>query len=613
MDPDSSPTFDSLVIGPANRLASAAARRAAESPGTTYNPLFLYSEPGLGKSHILSAIVHHARASHTALPLLSQSSEEYLEELDEAIEDGTQDELRARYLGLELLLLDDVQAIAGHLEGQQTLLRLIDELSGKGAQIVLASDKPPAEIEGLDGRLIRRFSDGLIVDLGVPDYEMRIEILTRWGEASGVSFRSGVLEALARGRFKDVPNLQAAFDQVVSVQRVENRMISPEDLTELFANETWLPRARRTKAEKPSEKPSKAPKKTQPPAAKPIEWRAALQAVIDSARIDSIAATPLVRLLEEPQSPIGWRTTLREFAEGANRVREIRKALKALGDPWPETSAGLLTDTEHLEEAENLLALARERMRPFPPLPGGEGILGLAGRFPVLVLKAAEQLIREVSTIYKPLYIHSPDQARRDELLFAAGRSFSVVWPTGVVAHVSVPEFAQELVQALTNGVAGAWRERWWSVDLLLLHGIERLPDTGRAQDEFFHLLQALGSRGARIILSSDRAPGEVMGIPERLALKLEEGFVVDLGTGLSEADAFRPGRKGRGARESLPSEGEADETGVGREGDAEVSVGATSGPFELDPERVVWNWPTIEARIVDLEGVPVSGGRNGD
>jgi hypothetical protein len=294
-------------------------------------------------------------------------------------------------------------------------------------------------------------------------------------------------------------------------------------------------------------------------------------------------------------------------------VREIRRALKSLGDPWPETAAGLLTDTEHLEEAENLLSLARERMRPFPPLPGGEGILGLAGRFPVLVLKAAEQLIREVSTIYKPLYIHSPHLARRDELLLAAGRSFSTVWPTGVVAHVSVPEFAQELVQALTNGVAGAWRERWWSVDLLLLHGIERLPDTGRAQDEFFHLLQALGSRGARIILSSDRAPGEVTGIPERLALKLEEGFVVDLGTGVSEAGGARPGKKGRDARRSPPSEGEADEIGVGRKGDAEVSASTTSGPFELDPERVVWNWPTVEDRIVDLEGVPVSGGRSGD
>ena len=585
MDPDSSLTFDTLIVGPANRLASAAARRAAESPGTTYNPLFVYSEPGLGKSHILSAIVRHAQDNHARFSVLSRSSEEFLQELAEAIEDGAQDAFRDHYLSHELMILDDVQTLADHPEGQEMLLRLIDELSGKGAQIVLASDQPPAEIEGLDGRLIRRFSDGLIVDLGVPDYEMRLAIATNKAEESEASFGPGVLEALARGRFKDVRKLQEALRKIVSVQRT-GRTVGPEDLKELFGDQEWAPRARKRK------KSASSKKRVEKAAPPPVEWRAAVQAVVDSARIDSIAATPLAKLLEESESPIGWRTTLREFAERANRVREIREELRSLGDPWPETAAGLLTDTRCLEEAENLLTLARELMRPFPSLPDGMAILGMAGRFPTIALKAAEQLIREVSTVYNPLFIHSPDSARASEFMLAAGRSFLTVQPQGIVAHASASEFAQELVHAITSGVAGAWRERWWSVDLLLLHGVQRMPETGRAQDEFFHLFQALGSRGARVILAADRAPGQITGIPERLALKLEEGFVTDLGTGVEEPDVA---------------------SDVSERVEAEAGAGPTGGSFQLDPERMVWHWPVIEDRIADPGDSRVVGSSHGN
>ena len=132
-------TFESFVVGPANRLASAAARRAADSPGTSYNPLFLYSAPGLGKTHILTAIAHQSKKGEAGeveyMPL-----EDYLERLEGSLQAGKGDGL---YGDLDILLLDDVQFLTGQPEAQEMLLKTLDQLTSAGGQIVLASDRPP--------------------------------------------------------------------------------------------------------------------------------------------------------------------------------------------------------------------------------------------------------------------------------------------------------------------------------------------------------------------------------------------------------------------------------------------------------------------------------------
>ena len=171
-------TFDSFVVGPANRLASAAARRAADSPGTSYNPLFVYSASGLGKTHILTAIAHQALKAAPDRKLEYMALERYLERLEGAIETGGHDSA-ALFSDYDILLLDDVQFLTGQPEAQEMLLRTLDQLSAAGSQVVLASDRPPADIDGLDARLLSRFSGGLIVDIGVPEYETRVAIIRK--------------------------------------------------------------------------------------------------------------------------------------------------------------------------------------------------------------------------------------------------------------------------------------------------------------------------------------------------------------------------------------------------------------------------------------------------
>ena len=189
-------TFENFVVGPANRLASAAARRAAESPGTSYNPLFIYSASGLGKTHILGSIARYAARNHPEWTVIYQTLEGFLAELTEQLGEG--EAFRSSYDGLDILLMDDVQFLTGQAQAQEMLLRTIDNLTGAGKQVVLASDRPPTEIDGLDSRLRSRFEGGLLVDIGPPEYETRIAIIRKQAEARGQPLNPGVAEVVGR-------------------------------------------------------------------------------------------------------------------------------------------------------------------------------------------------------------------------------------------------------------------------------------------------------------------------------------------------------------------------------------------------------------------------------
>ncbi|MFP4624863.1 MAG: DnaA ATPase domain-containing protein, partial [Gemmatimonadota bacterium] len=226
-------TFEAFVVGPANRLAVAAARRVADSPGASYNPLFIYSASGLGKTHLLGAIGNHVEGIHAA-EVVYDTTEHLMEELSAAVEAGEQDAFRHRLRGTGLLLLDDVQFLAGRRQELEELLRAWDALAGRGAQVVLTSDRPPQEIDELDDRLLSRLSGGLIVDVGTPDYETRIAIARRKAEERGITLVPDVFRALARIAFTNVRELQGALNRLIAVQELEERTVTPEEVTELL-------------------------------------------------------------------------------------------------------------------------------------------------------------------------------------------------------------------------------------------------------------------------------------------------------------------------------------------------------------------------------------------
>src|SRR6185436_1731172 len=160
----------------------------AEQPGLTYNPLFIYSGSGLGKTHLISAIGNVVVQRDPKASVEYVSLEDFVEQLHAAIAANEADRFKQRYGRVDVLLLDDMQFLTGRKETQAELLRLLNALQGTGRQVVMTSDRPPAEIPDVDDRLITRLAGGLIVDIGAPDIETRIAILRAKCDERGVRF-----------------------------------------------------------------------------------------------------------------------------------------------------------------------------------------------------------------------------------------------------------------------------------------------------------------------------------------------------------------------------------------------------------------------------------------
>lgn len=536
-------TFDSFIVGPANRLAAAAARRVADAPGTSYNPLFIYSSSGLGKSHILNGIAHYAARVHPGFGVVYVTVESFLNELTQAVQAGSEEELRQRYEELHILLLDDVQFFTGQKEAQEMLLRLLDRMSKSGGQIVLASDRPPAEINGLDERLLTRFSGGLIVDIAVPEYETKVAILRKKAEERNQTFEPGVAEALAKHSFSSVRQLSGALNKILAIQELEGRQAGVDEIEALAG----LKEAAQALAAGPiagrqlldefgsfMEELSHTVSHTVEREEEP--WRRLLRETAEMFEKDGFLGTRLRRILDSETAPADPQEVADQFRRDIARLRQVEKSLATAGNPWPEAAVGLLKDPERLDEAVSLLASAQERTRPFPRLGAGPFLADLQSNYEAVVIKAAGKLITEERPEYNPLYIWSGNRTGPLALVAATARSFREAHKLANIAVVSAGEFAEDYIRALSDGVGGAWRERWWDLDLLLLYDAQLISGTERAKDEFFHLFEASKRTGTKIMIAADRVPSGIDNIDERLRTRFEMGLVVEAsGKGLPQ------------------------------------------------------------------------------
>jgi chromosomal replication initiator protein len=227
---DPSLTFENFVVGQENRLACEAARTAAESPGSAYNPLFIYSDTGLGKTHLLIALANHAQKMQPELQVAYAPLEELMRTLSSI---GDSD---SSYRDADILLVDDLQFIGSHSQSHQILFHLLDHLLMAGKQVALACDRPPLELGELDDRLLSRFSGGLVVDIGRPTLETRRAILDLRLSAIGEVLRPEVVEAIARRAIENVRQLKGALNRVLAAQKLEEREVEADEVDRLLAD-----------------------------------------------------------------------------------------------------------------------------------------------------------------------------------------------------------------------------------------------------------------------------------------------------------------------------------------------------------------------------------------
>ncbi|MCE7921044.1 MAG: chromosomal replication initiator protein DnaA [Chloroflexi bacterium CFX1] len=219
-------TFDTYVVGSGNRLAHAACQAVAEKPARAYNPLFLYGGVGLGKTHLLHAIGNACHAS--GLNILYVSSEEFTNDLIAAIRTHTTQAFREKYRSADVLLIDDIQFIAGKESTQEEFFHTFNTLHGQDKQIIVSSDRPPKSLVTLEERLRSRFEWGLTADIQAPDLETRLAILRSKAERTGRQVSDEILEGIAERVQSNIRELEGALNRIIAYADLSGVPLTPD-------------------------------------------------------------------------------------------------------------------------------------------------------------------------------------------------------------------------------------------------------------------------------------------------------------------------------------------------------------------------------------------------
>ena len=235
--------FDSFVVGNSNRMAHAASLAVAESPAQAYNPLFLYGNSGLGKTHLMHSIGHFILDRNPQAKVLYVTSETFTNELINSIQNNKNEEFRNKYRNIDVLMIDDIQFISKKEGTQEEFFHTFNALYESNKQIIISSDRPPKEIKTLEDRLRSRFEWGLIADVQPPDYETRIAILKKKAERDNLTVPDDVMAYIAKNIASNIRELEGALTRIVAFATLTNQDISMAEnsLKDIFSENSATP------------------------------------------------------------------------------------------------------------------------------------------------------------------------------------------------------------------------------------------------------------------------------------------------------------------------------------------------------------------------------------
>lgn len=238
-------TFDSFVVGNSNRFAHAACYAVGESPAKAYNPLFIYGGVGLGKTHLMQAIGHHILAKNPGSSVMYVSSEQFTNELIMSIKDDNTSGFRQKYRNIDVLLIDDIQFLAGKERTQEEFFHTFNSLYEANKQLVISSDRPPRSIPTLEDRLRSRFEWGLITDIQPPDLETRIAILRKKAQNENLDIPYDVLDYIANYIDSNIRELEGALIRLVAYATLNNKPLNMNTAAEALKDILPAPRPKK--------------------------------------------------------------------------------------------------------------------------------------------------------------------------------------------------------------------------------------------------------------------------------------------------------------------------------------------------------------------------------
>ncbi len=643
-------TFDSFVVGSANRLAVTAGRTVAENPGAAYNPLFIYSGSGLGKTHLLMAVGDAAKKVAPTLNIEYLTLDEYVEAFHAAIAAGQGDAFRRRFQNVDVLLVDDVQFLTNRKEMQSELLRLTEALQGGGHQIVLTSDRPPAEIADLDERLISRLSGGLVVDIGPPDYETRVAILRRKAEERGAKFEPGVLETVAGAETGNVRELMGALNRLVAFQAAAARSINAETAKQILGIGAEPAKAGSDGGERKAAAPGSGPgdefgaflADVAVTVGKAVEaWRARVGEAVLRWEGEGYRTGRLEALLAK-DSPGAVDQVIAGFTRDVERLKELETEVAEL-DPQA-AGQSVFRDPERLAEAEEAAAKVRDGAAP-PPAPSAAFPLDAyaVGPSNEVAFSAARAVLKQPGKKYNPLVLVGKSGLGKTHLLNAVGLELAR-GKRAVVACLSTQAFVDELIAAIDGNRVDWWRARYRRATALLLDDIHLVAGKERTQEELFNLFNLLLDKERQLVFTAPAQPQALEGLEERIASRLAGGLVAEItepdravkravlerllgqqnvipDPALLDFLADRPGESVRGvvaelqrvvaaaaaqdapltaglAREVLEGQAPRDSRRVGGFRTSGIVVSSLGGIKSR--EKVVWDWSDVTDRVIE-------------
>ncbi len=524
-------TFDTFVVGPSNRLAVTACRTVSDHPGATYNPLFIYSQTGLGKTHLLMAIGQRARELSPDMTVEYMTLDEFVESYHAAVSAGRPDDFRNRFAQASIVLVDDVQFLTHSKEMQAELIRMAGAFQEAERQLVLTSDRPPADIEGLDRRLLDQLDGGLVVDIGLPEYETRLAILRQRAAESNAAFAPDVLAAIADLDVQHVRALLGIFNRLQAFQSVHDNPLTAQQARALVLGEAPMvePEAQPGGgADADSGEFDLFLSGLQATVTRQVEgWKTEIQNAISEWSGRGYDTSSLEALLEQ-DGPAATDAAVRAFEEQVERLRGLEAEVTVFDPEVARNPA--FKSPDRIEEVEALVRGARAK---FVPPPGPSDAFALESFFlgdaTKMALEAARAVIAQPGTLYNPLTFVGPSGVGKTHLLHAIGRALQAE-AGGSVACLAAETFVEELVSAIEQDALSAWRARYRHASAFLLDDVHQIGAKLHSQEELFHLFNLFADAKRQMVFTANVSPQDLEGLDDRLKSRFVGGLVANIG-----------------------------------------------------------------------------------